>query len=83
MAASCIHMQMSYDLCSLLREDNSSAIDVLRREFEMKAVAIISKAKAWKWNSCARKHSRDLCAEMLIPKHITQKWQRGELRAAK
>ena len=74
-------MQMNYDLHSLFRENKSFRIDVLRKELQKEVQPIISKTKTWDF--CARKHLRDLGTEMLIPKHLTDKWQRDKLRAVK
>ena len=73
-----------YDLGSLFLENKSLDIDCIRRNCEMKSVAAISQAKIW--NPFTKGvHGRDLAAELLIPKHITAKWQHkcGELRALK
>ena len=76
-------MQMKkYDLLCLLREDKAFEIEGVRKHCEMKLADSISKSKAW--NPFSRgKNGRDLSTELLIPKHITEKWQSGELRALK
>ena len=76
-------MQMKkYDLLCLLREDKAFEIEGVRKHCEMKLADSISKSKAW--NPFSRgKNGRDLSTELLIPKHITEKWQSGELRAPK
>ena len=76
-------MQMKkYDLLCLLREDKAFEIEGVRKHCEMKLADSISKSKAW--NPFSRgKNGRDLSTELLIPKHIIEKWQSGELRALK
>ena len=75
-------MQIKYDLCSLLQENKALDIDGVRKSCEMRVATVISKAKIW--NPFTKgKHVRDLLTELLIPKHITEKWKYGELRALK
>ena len=74
-------MHINYDLCSLLQENKTIDINVVRKSCEVRAATMISKAKVW--NPFTKgKHGRDLSTELLIPKHITEKWKcEGELRA--
>ena len=73
-------MQMKYDLlCSLLKDFE---IEGVRRQCEMKVVDFISKSKAWNPFSKG-KNGRDISTELLIPKHIPEKWQARQLRALK
>ncbi len=48
----------------------------------MKVVDFISKSKAWNPFSKG-KNGRDISTELLIPKHIPEKWQARQLRALK
>ena len=75
-------MQIKYDLCSLLENNKLSNIEGVRKDAEMKVTSFISKSK--RWNPFQKgKNGRDLSSELLIPKHITESWQCGELRALK
>ena len=75
-------MQIKYDLCSLLRDNKAIEIDVVKKSCERKALLGISQAKVWD-PFRGGKHVRDLYAELLIPKHVTNKWGYGELCALK
>ena len=75
-------MQINYDLCSLFRDNKAVEINAVKKNSEMQVISTISQAKVWD-PFRSGKHVRDLYAEMLIPKHITATWQRGELRALK
>ena len=73
-------IQMKHDLSCLLREDKSFQIEGIRKHCLEKVGDLMARAKPWspflKW-----KTGRDMSTELLIPGHITKKWQRGELRA--
>ena len=71
---------MKYNLLCLLREDKAFEIKGVRRHCEMKVADFISKSKPWNLFSKG-KNGIDMSTELLIPKHITEKWQSGELRA--
>ena len=73
-------MQMKYDLLCLLWEDKTFEIEGVRRHCEMKVADFILKSKPWNPFSKG-KNAWDMSTELLIPKHITEKWQSGELRA--
>ena len=75
-------MQMKYDLLCLLRDNKDFKIEGVRRQCEMKVIDFISKSKVWNPFSKG-KNGRDISTELLIPKHITERWQAGELRALK
>ena len=76
-------MQMSYNLCTLLKNEKTLDIKAVQKSCEMKAVAFISKSNAWNPFSKG-KCGRDLSSEMMIPKHITtEKSQYEELKALK
>ena len=75
-------MQMRFDVSSLLRDENSLELEKVRKDHEMKVADFMSKSKSWNPFSKG-KSGRDLSTEMLIPVHLTEKWQRGELRALK
>ena len=63
-----------HDLGSLFHENKPLDIDSIRRNCKMETVAAISQAKVW--NPFTKGvHGRDLAVELLIPKHITAKWQ--------
>ena len=40
-------MQIKYDLCSLLQENKTIDINVVRKSCEVRAATMISKAKVW------------------------------------
>ena len=54
----------------------------IQADCEVKVANLIAMSKAWNPFSKG-KRGRDLSAELLIPTHITEKWQSGELRALK
>ena len=75
-------MQMNCDLLTLFREGNTSQISQIKRQCEGKMVDYVSRAKPW--NPFAKgRMGRDLASELLIPRHLTARWQSGELRALK
>ena len=75
-------MQMKFNISSMLRDENSLELERVRKDCEMKVAEFISKSKSW--NPFAKgKSGRDHLTEVLIPVHITEKWQQGELRALK
>ena len=75
-------MQMKNDLSCLLREDKSFQIEGIRKHCLEKVGDLMARAKPW--NPFLKgKTGRDMSAELLIPEHITKKWERGELRALK
>ena len=75
-------MQMKFNISSMLRDENSLELERVRKDYEMKVAEFISKSKSW--NPFAKgKSGRDHSTEVLIPVHITEKWQQGELRALK
>ena len=74
--------QLHTNISTLLREERSRDIEAVRISCETKVSSILSKIKPW--NPFAKgKNGRDLCTELLVPKHLTSVWQRGELRALK
>ena len=73
---------MNFNLSSLLRQEESIEIKRIRADYEMKVANFIATCKVWDPFSKG-KRGRDLFAELLIPTHITEKWQSGELRALK
>ena len=75
-------MQISSDLCSLFRDEKAIEIAVIKKNCEMETSSTILQSKPWD-PFRGGKHTRDLYAELLIPKHITKEWERGELRALK
>ncbi|XP_028416109.1 uncharacterized protein LOC114539696 [Dendronephthya gigantea] len=77
-------MQISSELCSFFRDEKAIQIESIRKECEMKALSKVEQTKAWDAFR-GGKHTRDLYAELLIPRHITKEWKRqgGELRALK
>ena len=75
-------MQMKRDLSCLLREDKCFKIEGIRKQCLEKVGDLMARAKPW--NPFLKgKTGRDMSTELLIPGHVTKKWQRGELRALK
>ena len=73
-------MQMRHDLSCLLREDKCVLIEGIRKQCLEKVGDLMTRAKPW--NPFLKgKTGRDISTELLIPEHVTKKWQRGELRA--
>ena len=75
-------MQMNFNLSSLLLQEESVEIKRIRVDCEVKVANFIATSEASSPFSKG-KRGRDLLAELLIPAHITEKWQSGELRALK
>ena len=75
-------IQMKFNISSMLRDENSLELERVRKDYEMKVAEFISKSKSC--NPFAKgKSGRDYLTEVLIPVHITEKWQQEELRALK